>query len=71
METTKEQLIKEVDILISKKKKLYSDIDIESPMSKEEKELNKQIANLFSQIQEIIMNKRKQTPKNHGQENIY
>jgi sugar-specific transcriptional regulator TrmB len=70
METTKEQLIKEVDILISKKKKLYSDIDIESPMSKEEKELNKQIANLFSQIQEIIMNKRNQKPKNHGQENM-
>ena len=63
METTKEQLIKEVDILISKKKKLYSDVDIESPMSKEEKELNQQIANLFSQIQEIIMNKRNQTPK--------
>jgi hypothetical protein len=61
METTKEQLIKEVDILISKKKKLYSDIDIESPMSKEEKELNQQIASLFSQIQEIIMNKRKQS----------
>jgi sugar-specific transcriptional regulator TrmB len=61
METTKEQLIQEVDILISKKKKLYSDVDIESPMSKEEKELNQQIANLFSQIQEIIMNKRKQS----------
>ena len=51
-------MIKKVDILIAKKKKLYSNIDIESPMSAEEKQLDKDIQSIFSQIQQIILKKR-------------
>ena len=52
-------LIKKVDVLIAKKKKLYSNVDIESPMSADEKQLDKDIQSIFSQIQQIIQQKRK------------
>ena len=51
-------LISEADILIAKQKKLYSNMDIESPKSQDEKDLDSQISSLFSQIQEIIRQKR-------------
>ena len=59
MDTVKNDLIKKADVLIAKKKKLYSNVDIESPMSADEKKLNKDIADLFSQIQQLILQKRK------------
>jgi hypothetical protein len=59
LDTVKNDLIKKADVLISKKKKLYSNVDIESPMSADEKKLNKDIADLFSQIQQLILQKRK------------
>ena len=52
-------LIKKVEVLIAKKKKLYSNVDIESPMSADEKKLEKDIQSIFSQIQQIIRQKRK------------
>lgn len=41
-----------------KKKKLYSNMDIESPMSNDEKQLDKEIADIFSKINQIVLRKR-------------
>jgi hypothetical protein len=46
LDKVRNDLIKKVDVLIAKKKKLYSNMDIESPMSADEKKLNKDIAYL-------------------------
>lgn len=54
----KEELIKKVNELIAEKKRLFSNMDIESPMSDEEKELTKEIAALWSEINQIIANQR-------------
>jgi hypothetical protein len=56
----KDILINQVDILIAEKKRKFSNIDISFPKSIEEKELDKKINSIFSKIQEIIQNKRKQ-----------
>jgi hypothetical protein len=58
LDKRKEQLLKKVEPLIAKKKKLYSDVDITTPMSADEKKLNKEIADIFSEIQSIIRQKR-------------
>lgn len=58
LDKVRHDLIKKVDVLIAKKKKLYSNVDIESPMSADEKKLDKDIQSLFSQIQQIIQKKR-------------
>jgi N12 class adenine-specific DNA methylase len=50
---------KTVDELIALKKKLYPNPDIESPMSPEEKLLDKVIAKKFSDINQAIVEKRK------------
>lgn len=49
---------KKLSPLIDKKKKLYSKMDIESPMSPDEKKLNKDIAALFSQLNNLVAQKR-------------
>lgn len=54
-------LINQVDELIKVKKKLYSNMDITTPMSDDEKKLNKEISALFSEINQIILLKRKIT----------
>jgi hypothetical protein len=59
LDKVRTDLIKKVDVLISKKKKLYSDVDITTPMSADEKKLDKDIQDIFSQIQQIIQQKRK------------
>jgi len=59
LDKVKTDLLKKVDVLITKKKKLYSNVDIESPMSSDEKQLDKDIQTIFSQIQQIIQQKRK------------
>lgn len=56
-------LIKQVEVLIAKKKELYSNMDIESPMSADEKKLDKDIQSIFSEIQGIIQQKRKISKK--------
>jgi hypothetical protein len=58
LDKVRTDLIKKVDVLIAKKKKLYSNVDIESPMSADEKQLDKDIQSIFSQIQQIIQQKR-------------
>jgi hypothetical protein len=58
LDKVRHDLIKKVDVLIAKKKKLYSNVDIESPMSADEKQLDKDIQSIFSQIQQIIQQKR-------------
>ena len=58
LDKVRHDLIKKVDVLIAKKKKLYSNMDIESPMSADEKQLDKDIQSIFSQIQQIIQQKR-------------
>jgi len=58
LDKVRTDLIKKVDVLIAKKKKLYSDVDITTPMSADEKQLDKDIQSIFSQIQQIIQQKR-------------
>lgn len=62
----KEKLSIECDKLREIKKQLYSNMDIESPMSKEEKELNRKISSLFSEMFEIIKLKRKINKTNNN-----
>jgi hypothetical protein len=59
LDKKKDELLKRVQPLIAKKKKLYSKIDITSPKSSDEKKLDKEIADLFSQINQINIQKRK------------
>ena len=59
LDKVRNDLIKQVDVLIAKKKKLYSNVDIESPMSADEKKLDKDIQTIFSKIQQLIQQKRK------------
>ena len=65
LDKAKNDLLKKVDILIAKKKKLYSNVDIESPMTADEKKLDKDIADLFSQINQLVLQKR--SLKEYGQ----
>jgi hypothetical protein len=58
LDKVKSDLLKKADVLITKKKKLYSNVDIETPMSADEKKLDKEIADLFSEIQQLIQQKR-------------
>ncbi len=58
LDKVKSDLLKKADVLIAKKKKLYSNVDIESPMSADEKKLNKDIADIFSQINTLVLQKR-------------
>jgi len=58
LDKAKNDLLKKVDVLIAKKKKLYSDVDIESPMTADEKKLDKDIADLFSDINKLVLQKR-------------
>jgi len=58
LDKVKSDLLKKAEILIAKKKKLYSNVDIESPMSADEKKLDKDIADIFSQINQLVLQKR-------------
>jgi virulence-associated protein VapD len=58
LDKVKNDLLKKIEVLIAKKKKLYSDVDIESPMSDDEKKLDKEIADLFSKINQLVLQKR-------------
>ena len=65
LDKAKNDLLKKVDVLIAKKKKLYSNVDIESPMTADEKKLDKDIADLFSQLNKLVLQKR--SLKEYGQ----
>ena len=58
LEEVKQKLLKKVDELSKLHKKLYSNMDIESPKSEEEKKSEKEIANIFSEINSIVLKKR-------------
>jgi hypothetical protein len=58
LDKVKTDLLKKAEVLIAKKKKLYSNVDIESPMSADEKKLDKDIADIFSQINQLVLQKR-------------
>lgn len=59
LDNKKAELSKEVEQLIKLKKKLYSNVDIESSMSEDEKELDKKIAGKFSEINDAVREKHK------------
>lgn len=54
LQKQKNDLLKQVDPLIAKKKKLYSDVDITTPKSSDEKKLDKELADLFSEINALV-----------------
>ena len=54
LELQKTELLNKAKELAAKKKKLYSNMDIESPMSIEEKELYRQTADAFSKVDTIV-----------------
>lgn len=54
----KAECIAKGDELSKLYKKLYSNVDIESPMSSEEKVLKQQISALFSEANQIVFEKR-------------
>lgn len=53
----KEQLTKKVNMLSKEFKTRFSKIDISMPLSEDEKTLSKEIADIYSQINEIIKQK--------------
>jgi hypothetical protein len=59
LDRRKNEILKKADVLIAKKKKLYSNVDIESPMSVDEKKLHKDINDLLSEANQIVMDRRK------------
>jgi hypothetical protein len=54
----KEALMQQVNKLVAFKKQTYKNVDISSPMSKEEKDLDKEIARIYSEINQLIIEKR-------------
>ena len=54
----KEMLKQKVNKLVAFKKQTYGKMDISSPMSKEEKDLDKEIAGIYSEINQLIIEKR-------------
>lgn len=58
LDKLKNDLLKRVNVLVAKKNKLYSNVDITTPMTSDEKKLNSDIANLYSQINQIIKKKK-------------
>lgn len=71
LDKVRHDLIKKVDVLIAKKKKLYSNVDITTPMSADEKQLDKDIQSIFSQIQDLIQQKRKIKTESVNEEKVY
>ena len=71
LDKVRHDLIKKVDVLIAKKKKLYSNVDITTPMSADEKQLDKDIQSIFSQIQDLIQQKRKIKTESVNEDKVY
>jgi hypothetical protein len=59
LDNKKAELLNKAAELSQMKNILYSNMDIESPMSVDEKELNNKIASIYSEINTIIIEKRK------------
>jgi ABC-type cobalamin transport system ATPase subunit len=54
LQTQKSSLLNTVNELVAIKKRLYSNMDIEQPMSKDEKDLNAQICFIYSQVNQVV-----------------
>jgi hypothetical protein len=54
LQATKKLLVLEVGNLVIYKNELFKDVDITQPISDLEKQLTKRIADLFSQINDLI-----------------
>jgi len=54
LEAKKKELLQQVQPLVEKKKRLYGNAPIDSPMSAEEKQLQEEIAALYSEVNAII-----------------
>jgi kynureninase len=54
LQTQKSSLLNTVNELVAIKKRLYSNMDIEQPMSKDEKDLNAQISFIYSQVNQVV-----------------
>lgn len=59
LEEKKQELLLNGKELSDLRKKLYGNVDISSPKSQEEKDLDKQISDVFSQINEIVFEKKR------------
>ena len=58
LDDRKKYLLDKVEGLVAIKKGLYSNIDIQSPVSAEEKKLNDEISSIYSEINSIVSKKR-------------
>lgn len=58
LEAKKQSLLKQANELSALKNKRYANMDIASPMCDDEKQLTRQIADLFSQADSIVRQKR-------------
>lgn len=58
LDQAKQELLGDVDKLVKLKESLYKNVDIETPMSEHEKNLNQEISVIFSEINKIIKQKR-------------
>jgi len=56
--SAKEQLTNRLEPLLALKKAKYSNMDITSPMSTDEKQLNKEISGIFSELNDLVIKKR-------------
>ena len=54
----RKELRKKVSSLVELKNKLFSNMNIESPMCKEEKNLTKEIASIYSKMNALVREKR-------------
>ncbi len=58
-EIRKSELSAKVDLLVAEKKRLYQNVDSESPMSYDEKMLDAKIAGIYSEINQLVKDNRK------------
>jgi len=63
LEKKKTELLKTAEDLSKLKKKLYSNKDIESPKSQDEKDLDKNVADAYSEINSIVLQKKELAKK--------
>lgn len=59
LQKAKKMLLKKLKPLVSKKEKMAKKANIDEPMSAEEKKLNKQIADMYSDVNTIVRKIRK------------
>lgn len=58
IENEKKELRTKANNLVNLKNELFSNMDIESPMCNKEKELTKEIASVYSRLNQLVREKR-------------